>query len=242
MERWLGLNTMVQQSQLEHKHLLVLTERELIRMALDEEENIARQQPTVYANIIKNRIAAYKKLTLEDWTKQVKASFEVEKPKIAKPDAKPIQTDLTPDEELLILPHLVADQSHLTAFGYIPIPPTEAQAAEAAAAVEASKNYEICDRCSSHFQVFPNRNEEGHLTSNGPCKYHPNRKVFPPKTKGDVAMGHLKEAYFPCCNGALGSHGCTEAEYHVFKAEYSCKVSGCAAVHQHAEERASGDG
>lgn len=224
------LNERVKNSTLEHKHLLVLTERELVKMALDEEEKVARDQPTVYANIIKNRIAAYKKMKVLEWTAQVKTTFEKEK--VTPPptttttaDAKPIQTDLTPNEELLLLPHLVADQSRLSPFGYIPTPPTAAAAAEAAAAVEASHNYEICDRCSSRFQVFPDRNEEGLLASNGPCKHHPNRKVFPQKTKGDAAMGHLKEAYYPCCNAVVGSPGCTENEYHVFKASAPARLA-----------------
>lgn len=219
------LNTLVQQSQLDNKHLLVLTERDLVKMALDEEENFAKNNPTLYANLIKNRIATYRKITIDDWTKQVKASFEVEKPKPVTSAPKQIPTDLTPDEETLVLPHLVADQSKLGPYGYIPVPPTDAQAAEAAAAVETSQNYEICDRCSNRFQLFPNRNELGLLGSNGPCKYHPNRKVFPQKTKGDAAMGLVKEAYFPCCSNVVGSPGCTEAEYHVFKASTPARLA-----------------
>jgi hypothetical protein len=165
-------------------------------------------------------------MRLEEWTQHVKATFLKEQPQPAgTKDFKPIETGLTADEEILIIPHLVADQSSLTPYGYIPTPPTEAQAAEAAAAVEASRNYEICDRCSTRFQVYPERNSDGKLTSNGPCMHHPNKKVFPQKTKGDVVSGFLKEPYHPCCNGLVGSPGCTEGADHVFKASSPARLA-----------------
>ena len=220
------LNQKVSKSQnMEYKQFLFLTEQELVKLALDEEEKVAKDQPMLYANIVKQRIAFYKKMQLEDWVKHVKTSFEKDKPKPANRDAKPVETGLNPEEELLILPHLVTDQTGLEKYGYVPTPPTVEQAAEAAAAVEASKNYEVCDRCSARFQVFPERNAEGLLTSNGPCKHHPNKKMFPQKTKGDVVSGLPKEPYYPCCNRAVGSPGCTENEYHVFKSSMPARLA-----------------
>ena len=220
------LNQKVSDSQgLEYKQLLHLTEQELIKLALDEEEKVARDQPLVYANIIKNRVAFYKKMTVDDWIKQVKTTFEKDKPKPTVKDAKPIVTELTSQEELVVLPHLVADQTNLAPHGYVTTPPTEAQAAEAAAAVAASKNYELCDRCGARFQVFPERNAEGQLTSNGPCKHHPNRKVFPPKTRGDTVSGFSKDPYHPCCGNAVGSLGCTVSEDHVFKSSSPARLA-----------------
>ena len=211
---------------LEHKQLLLLSDYELVKKALDEEEKLARDQPVVYGNIIKNRIATYKKMTVEEWASQVRLSFQKEKRKSTpgRDAEKPIDTGLTPDEEVLILPHLIADQSKLTQFGYIPTPPTEAQAAEAAAAVEASKNYEVCDRCGARFQVFPERNEDGLLTSNGPCKHHPNKKTFPQRSKTDHYTGP-KEPYYPCCNNIVGSPGCASNEYHVFKSSNPARLA-----------------
>ncbi|KAK3722405.1 RNA exonuclease 3 [Vermiconidia calcicola] len=221
------LNQIVSESQtLEYKHLLCLSEQELVKLALDEEEKVAKDQPMLYTNIIKQRIAFYRKMKSDDWVTQIKTNFAKDKPKpVANKDEKPISTGLTAQEEVLILPHLVTDQSILAPFGYIPTPPTEAQAADAAAAVEASKNYEICDRCSARFQVFPERNEEGKLTSNGPCKHHPNKKMFPQKTKGDIVSGLPKEPYYPCCNAVVGSPGCTENEYHVFKSSSPARLA-----------------
>ncbi|KAF2484080.1 hypothetical protein BDY17DRAFT_238357, partial [Neohortaea acidophila] len=226
----LRLNHLVRDSDtLEHKRLLHLTDAELIKMALDEEEKVAREQSQLYPNIIKNRIAHYRKMKVEDWAQHIQTSFK--KPAIQvtlkqKPaDALQPQTGLTPREEQLLLPGLVADQSRLTSYGYIPTPPTEAEATKAAEAVEASRNYEVCDRCSARFQVFPNRNEEGLLTSNGRCKHHPNRRVFPDKTRADFAMGNAKEAYYPCCNATVGSPGCTVTEHHVFKSSSPARLA-----------------
>ena len=200
------------------RHLPVLNPQQLVKMALDEEEKIGKEQPMVYANIVKQRIASYKKMGLVDWTEVAKCHLEKDEPKVAKgKGCKPINTGLTTQEELLILPYLVADQTELGKWGYVTSPPTMDQADEAAAAVVASKNFEVCDRCSSRFQVFPDRRDDGLLTSNGPCRHHPNKKVFPNKTKGDVVSGFPKEPYYPCCNNVVGSAGCTETDYHVFK-------------------------
>ena len=224
----------------EGKQDLVLSDAQLIAFALDEEEMLARGNPVVYANVAKNRIAYYKKMKDEEWAKQVRAKFlhdvarkaaaaGIKPAVVASADtgnkSKQIDTDLKPEEELLILPHLMTDQSRLTTHGYIPTPPTEDQATEAAAAVVASANYEVCDRCAARFQVFPDRNEEGLLTSNGPCKHHPAKKVFPQRTKGDTAMGHQKEPYHPCCNAVVGSPGCTDNEYHVFKTSSPARLA-----------------
>jgi hypothetical protein len=210
----------------EAKHLPVLNEQQLISMALDEEEKLAKEQPMVYANIVKQRIALYKKMKAETWTKQVKSILEKDKPShIKNRDAKPINTGLSAEEELLILPSLVANQYGLEKYGYVTSPPTEAEIAEATAAVTASKNFEICDRCSARFQVFPDRNDDGLLTSNGPCRHHPNKKTFPHKTRGDIVSGLPKEPYYPCCNNAVGSPGCTETTFHVFKTNSPARLA-----------------
>lgn len=209
---------------------LLLGDVELTQLALDEEEKLARGQGSVYGNVVKNRIAAYKKMKADDWIVYLKTTplFTAKTAPPARQAGEPdppkqIDTGLTPHEEVAILPHLVIkDQKPLAQFGYIPTPPTEEQAAEAAAAVETSKNYEICDRCTARFQMFPNRNEEGQLTSNGPCRHHPNRKVFPQRTKADMGP---KEPYYPCCNEVVGVAGCTSTENHVFKASTPARLA-----------------
>lgn len=215
-----------QSSTLNFKQALVLNEQELIKVVLDEEEKVAREQPQVYANIVKQRIAAYKKMHHDDFIKLVRAKFRPNESKINGPKGeKIIDTGLSLNQELLVLPQLVADQSGLRQYGYIPTPPTDAEVAEALVADKTNQNFEVCDRCSSRFQVYPERNEEGLLTSHGPCRFHPNRKVFPQTTKGERVQGLQKEPYHPCCDGVVGSPGCTEHPYHVFKTSSPARLA-----------------
>lgn len=53
----------------------VMTEALLVQMALDEEEDLARKHGNVYANVVKNRFAAYKRMGLEEWITLVKVSL-----------------------------------------------------------------------------------------------------------------------------------------------------------------------
>lgn len=199
--------------------LLHLDDQEVIGMALDEEEALARSSGALYTNKLKQRVAAYKKMDTEAWIGHVKLTVIQPREKLVEKmdqDEKVIVTGLSPDDEVLILPQLVADQTKLARHGYVPTPPTEEEVTKAKEAVEFNKHYEKCDRCESNFQVFPERNEEGLLTSNGSCRFHPNRIVYPSKTKNDYNAG-TKEPYHPCCNNARGSLGCTTHESHVFK-------------------------
>lgn len=206
--------------------LLALNDQEVIKLALDEEEKAAREQPKVYANVIKNRIAAYRKMKVEAFVDVVKAAFNKEPAKpVQLNQGKAIHTGLTPAEEVKVAHHLVVvDQNVLTPHGYIPVPPTAAEAEEAAKAVASSMNYEECDRCSARFRVFPDRDEEGKLTTNGPCRHHPNRKVFPTKQKTDFYTGG-NQPFYPCCMEQVGSEGCTTAEDHVFKTSSPARLA-----------------
>jgi hypothetical protein len=206
--------------------LLALSDQEVIKLALDEEEKAARDQPKVYANVIKNRISAYRKMKVEAFIDIVKASFgkDVAKPP-EKKQGKTISTGLSPFQEVKVAQRLtVPDQSKLAAHGYVPVPPTEAEAQEAARAVESSMNYEECDRCSARFRVFPDRNEEGRLTSNGPCRHHPNKKVFPTRQKTDHYTGG-NQPFYPCCMEQVGSQGCTTLDDHVFKTSSPARLA-----------------
>lgn len=206
--------------------VLALSEQEVIKLALDEEEKAAREQPKVYANVIKNRIATYRKMKAEAFVDVVKNSFGkgAEKPAEVK-EAKPINTGLKPAEEVEVARRLViADQSKLANHGYVPVPPTDVEGLEAFKAVEASLNYEECDRCAARFRVFPDRNDEGKLTSNGPCKHHPNKKVFPTRQKTDHYTGG-NQPFYPCCMEQVGSPGCTIVEDHVFKASSPARLA-----------------
>nr|POF04455.1 rna exonuclease 3 [Quercus suber] len=205
---------------------LVLSDPELITLALVEEEKTAKEQGLVYANVIKNRIAAYKKMDLKAWLKQRRDSFMPVKqisPKANRLVEKVVVTGLTPSEECKVLELLIVeDQTSLSAYGYIASPPPESEAQEAAIAVEKSWNYELCERCTARFQVFPSRNQEGHLTGQGKCTYHPRRKINPQRTKADTGV---KEPFYPCCNEPTGSKGCSESDHHVFKASTPARLA-----------------
>lgn len=219
-EQMKRLNTEVAKGSHPDKDALSFSNDELIKAALDEEERLARENPKVYANVIKNRIGTYKKWKVEDWTTHVIATFakaagKDEESATAAPYV--LDTGLPLDHEYLLLPDLITDQRNLAKHGYVPTPPSDADIVEAQGAVAASMNYEVCDRCKSRFRVFPDRREiDGALTTNGPCVYHWGRTTTPKREKTDAIKG-VKESVYSCCDEFLGSKGCTECETHVFK-------------------------
>jgi DNA polymerase III epsilon subunit-like protein len=214
MER---LNNEVAKSSHTKKTALTMTSNELIKVALDEEEKTARENHKVYANIIKNRVAALKKMPVDEWIAHVIADIrtDLQEDKVRLPP--PIDTGLPLELEQIVLPHLITDQTNLAKYGYVPTPPTDEEIAEAKAGVAASLNYEVCDRCKSRFRVFEERREEdGALTTNGPCIYHWAKPFTPRREKTDAIKGP-KEAIYPCCQELQGTPGCTTCETHVFK-------------------------
>ncbi|KAI5369304.1 Putative ribonuclease H-like superfamily, exonuclease, RNase T/DNA polymerase III [Septoria linicola] len=211
---------------LDSKEKCRLTPQQLITMALDLEERFVRESGAVYSNVIKQRIAAYKKMSLEAWVAELKITVVKEESPPPKPPPKAIETGLLLEQEPLILPQLVADQRPLAAHGYIITPPSNAQIQEAKAAVAASHNWEECDRCSARFQVFPERNAEGLLTGNGPCKYHPRRKAYPQRTKADKDKNMVSQGpYYPCCDEGVGTPGCTSQAEHVFNTKSPARLA-----------------
>lgn len=211
---------------LDSKDKWKLTPQQIISKALDLEEQLIRDSGAVYGNVIKQRIAAYKKMSMEAWVAELAITIAKDEPPPAHEPAKPIDTGLAPGEEVLILLRLVADQTPLAAHGYTISPPTAEQIEEAKLAVEASHNWEECDRCTARFQVFPDRNAEGMLTSNGPCKYHPRRKMFPQKTKADKDKNMVSRGpYYPCCDEDVGTPGCTSQAEHVFNTKSPARLA-----------------
>jgi len=212
---------------------LVLTDGELITLALDEEEKIAKENGPVYGNVIKLRMVAYnKKMTLADWKKDRQQAVEVAKvqpPVITSPSTTgskgPLLTGLTKSEELRILPHLVATQTGLDKYGYVVSPPTAAQIQKAHEAVDKSDGWEQCDRCKARFQVFPERREDGALTSGGRCRYHHGRITYPDRNNSGGYTG-AKDKTYNCCNEPVGaSVGCVYADSHVFKIEDPARLA-----------------
>ena len=199
---------------------LRLSPQELIVEALEEEENIAKQNPVVYLNIIKLRITKLKKMKLAEWKeerlKQIAKRAPVEQIAKAESTPKVIETGLSSSQEVAFLSKLLAKQDDLARHGYVPRALSDEEIAQARSGVEAAQGWEQCDRCNTRFQVFPGRDEDGALTSGGTCTYHP-AKPRRPQAKDKADKGH-KEAIYACCNETVGeSTGCTLATTHVFK-------------------------
>lgn len=225
-DQLLRLNTELAKDASTEEEAMVLSDQDLIILALDEEEKAATDKPTIYTNIAKNKILQYKRMSVADWknerTAELARTQALEKLKDGVPAVvsteppRPIETGLSTDEELSLLPRLYTPISGLTKHGYITTVPTREDIAQATRGVEAAKGWEICDRCKNRFQVFPGRREDGRLTSGGPCTYHFGKPVWPerladePKTK--------RERRYRCCNQLVGdSPGCTQSDSHVFK-------------------------
>jgi DNA polymerase III epsilon subunit-like protein len=205
-----------------------LTEQEMIRLALDEEEVIAKKHDTgIYQNIVRQRAHAIKTMKLEDWAallpeKVVRVRLLQEK--LAKESIANSQqatapkkraTGMPPKEELAVLRKLRQPLEPLEQYGYVTKKPGEAEVAKAKEALISSDNWEQCERCTSRFQVFPGRDDDGRLASGGKCHYHWARANRQPQSKMQRATGISEEKY-ACCNRPYGSEGCTEAENHVF--------------------------
>lgn len=226
-EQFTRLNSELKSDANDEEEKLVLADQELITKALDLEENAAFT-PSIYSNIVKVKIGVYKKMTVLQWkderAKEVAAMEAAKAPKLsdtptAKPQGPPkvVETGLTREEELKILPRLFSSLTGLEKHGYVTSVPTELEIESARKGVEAAKGWEVCDRCKSRFQVFPGRREEdGVLASGGVCTYHYGKPYLPERSALDP-KGRRDKRY-RCCNQLLGdSPGCTKAECHVFK-------------------------
>ncbi|ERF76882.1 hypothetical protein EPUS_02593 [Endocarpon pusillum Z07020] len=203
---------------------LVLSDNEIITLALDEEEKMGRENPQIYKNVVGHRIQRLKKMNLEQWKSSVLAEFEKKYLPPKKPTAskeRTIETGLTAQQEIAVLAHIITPLKGLEAHGYVTTAPTAAEIKTAEDGVIAAGGFERCDRCGTRFQVFPGRNSDdtsrtfGRLTSteNG-CTYHWSKPFRPPRSSAGVGE---QESYYLCCRGAIGSKGCTQAGDHVFK-------------------------
>ncbi|PQE25466.1 exonuclease protein [Rutstroemia sp. NJR-2017a BBW] len=226
-DQYKRLNTELAKDANDAEEELVLSEQGVITRALNAEES-ACEQASIYSNVIKNKIMTYKRMTVAQWkeerAKEVAKEKAVEAAAIsdtptAKPTEppKPIETGLSTEQEISILPRLYTPIDDLAKHGYVTTIPTPQEIETAKNGIEASKGWEVCDRCKSRFQVFPGRREEdGALASGGQCTYHfgkpywKDRSTLDPKAK--------REKKWRCCEQNLGdSPGCTTAEHHVFK-------------------------
>ena len=212
------LNDAVGKMEDEDAKPLRLSPDAVIRLALDEEETVARTQSSIYRSVMGHRVVQYKKMDVTKWIdlqKETKAKREGLAEKVATPQ-NPFLAGLTVAQELFMLPRFVAKTDGLDKFGYVLVPPTEAEISNSNAAVKASDYWEACDRCGSRFQVFPNRREDGALTSGGKCRYHFGKLRRPVREKADKITGG-KATVFACCEKEPGTAGCVIHDTHVYK-------------------------
>ena len=220
-DQFCRLNELAKRSNEPMKQALELSSNEITLLALNEEEKAIKENPSVYANIIKLRIVKLKKMQLLEWKQERLKQIANEQPRpdttIQHNKAKVIETGLNATQEIAFSSKLSANQVGLDKHGYVIRRPTEAETEQNRKGLETAQGWEQCDRCKSRFQVFPGRTQEdGALTSGGQCKYHPAKPRRPPAL--DKADKVSKDLMFSCCKENVGnSVGCATAETHVFK-------------------------
>lgn len=214
------LNSQVSNRSMKETQLkrLVLSDQELIWMALDREQEVATVRAAIYSNIMKQDVMKYKRMALDAWIAERTLSLEKKaapkNPSMGAPIV--INTGLEPDQEAVILKRLITPFSDLKQYGYVPSVPTDERIMEAQAVVDLCAGWEKCDRCTARFQVFPGRNiETGELASGGKCTHHSGRQYLPERQRGDTT--HIPKKY-RCCEEDVGeSLGCTVGQNHVWK-------------------------
>lgn len=196
---------------------LVMNPQQLIWMALDREHELATQRPALYNNAMRHEVTKYKKMQVDTWIAERKKSLEKKPPSQKVPGIGApvvISTGLTPAEETVMVRRLVSSLKGLDQYGFVLAPPTGEQIRESTQAVEWSKGWEQCDRCTARFQIFPGRNlETGELASGGQCTHHPGKLYMPQRTLGATVPRKHR-----CCNQDQGeSPGCTVGSTHVWR-------------------------
>ncbi|PNY25938.1 RNA exonuclease 3 [Tolypocladium capitatum] len=200
---------------------LVLSDRDLIIRALDEEQKTALERAAVYANVMKNKVVQYKRMGVAQWkTERQKETQAVEQNQggndASDGPPKKIETGLTQAQEVELLRRIITPIDKLSGHGYVAKMPTEDSIEAARKGLEAAKGWEACDRCQQRFQVFPGRREEdGALTTGGSCKFHWGKMYVPVKAPGDKTRVPKR---YQCCGQEIGeSAGCFTHDHHVHK-------------------------
>ena len=204
----------------ENMQMFVLEPAQLITLALDEEQKLATEFEKVYGNKIKLRILAYQKMGIDNWKLHLSELVGASTPSAKGPAVmgeRDVSSGLSEPEDRQVLRHLIAKQHGLEKYGYVTAQPGESEVADARKGDEVNDGWEQCCRCSTRFQVFPDRRpEDGALTSGGNCSYHPGRKI---------QGGKGRAAVWNCCNDSIGTAGCDTAPCHVFKVESPSRLA-----------------
>ncbi|KAG9248202.1 RNA exonuclease-like protein Rex3 [Calycina marina] len=219
----LRLNSELAKDANDEEEKLVLTDQQIITFALDIEEG-ATITPSIYGNVLKNRLMSYKKMAVPAWKEERAKEFAKEKAKeavkteqVAKAAGVPIviETGLTENEELNLLHKLLTPIEHLTPHGYVTSIPPASDIKDAKKGLQTAGGWESCDRCKSRFQVFPGRREEDGALTVGTCTYHFGKPYW--IDRATSGSGKREKKYRCCGEGYSDSAGCTKAETHVFK-------------------------
>ncbi|KAH0612826.1 uncharacterized protein H6S33_009206 [Morchella sextelata] len=224
----------------------------LLGLALDEEERVAREMRSIYTQAMKKRIVKLKnssagEFAAEQEKKRQRAAARKEEEEEEKERAKgvkaaaaggkvvdhgmdngkpPLETGLTPAEELQALAGLLQEPAQLKGYKYVLEPPTAGEVEAALRGAEAAGGWEACDRCGSRFQVFDGRREsDGQLASGGKCTYHWGRAAWPSRSSANRAPTD-SDKIFTCCRQRVGqSAGCTTCDNHVYKISESKRLA-----------------
>lgn len=207
------LNDQIKLSDNPSEASLVLSPQQLTTEALNIESSIAIESPFVYENIMKKRIMKYKRMNLRDWTIERTANrSQTTTVPPAEPVSAPgkIETGLSSTDELAFLPRLYADQAMLSKFEYVTSAPTQQEVDAAVEGVEAAQHWEVCDRCSTRFQIFEGRRQkDGFSTTGGRCFWHDRKYTY--------RSYDNEEEVHSCCYKPQGTMGCQNIGCHVFK-------------------------
>lgn len=233
-KEFVRLNSELKKDASDEEEKLVLNDQELIWLALDIEEHTAVDKPPIYSNIIKNRITSYKRMSVAVWRDERLAELKKEAASTMQTPKGPligpprvVDTGLTREQEVALLRKILTPITGLAKHNYVPVAPTDEALEKARLGEEASKGWEVCDRCATRFQVFPGRREaDGALTGGGTCTYHPGRKMRSNITAVDIKQGNRGVESWLCCKEDVGSsRGCTKSNTHVFKTTDSPRLS-----------------
>lgn len=199
---------------------LVKSAQELIWMALDMEEKVAKENGPVYRNVMGHVVMSHKRMKVDARIAELRKQDLENQPVQKKPSGDApvvVKTGLAPAQEVELLDKLVTSITNLEQYGYVPAPPTEQQIAEVKQTVEWSGGWEQCAQCAARFQVFPGRHPEtGLLATGGNCTHHPGKSYFPERQPGHTGLVAKK---YRCCTQDVGeSPGCHTSESgHVWK-------------------------
>lgn len=220
-KEFVRLNTAVSQQTVQKPDLkpLLMTQQQLIKMALDREVDIGINKSSIYRNVVGREVLRYRKMQLDTWISERQQAVAKNAPAQNKTELDVpvvIQTGLQPSQEVQILAKVITPTEKLDAYGYVNFPPTADKIDDMRKTLDWSKGREKCDRCGAGFQVYPGRNiATGELASGGKCTYHSGKMYWPARPQNGTGRGPKK---YQCCNEDEGeSAGCTVGETHVWK-------------------------